>query len=98
MVTPTSYALKANRILVKKKAEVASDVYNNQLTNRGTIAGTEFTLLLLLLQAEPWSAVDHMSPIPLHIGPNRGQLPIGFSWTANCMGGANFSEKCKYIS
>lgn len=39
------YALKANRIQVKKDTEIDSDVYFNELDNKGDINGSEFTPL-----------------------------------------------------
>ena len=47
--TPSGVELKAHRIKVKKKAVVNSDVFYNQLTNNGTINGTQNTPLTLPL-------------------------------------------------
>jgi hypothetical protein len=38
--TPAGYTVKGNRIKVKKNAVVNSDVYYNELTNKGTITGS----------------------------------------------------------
>ncbi len=45
--TPPNYAIKANRITVVSGATVASNVFYNTLTNKGTITGTLSTPLAL---------------------------------------------------
>jgi hypothetical protein len=45
----SGFALKANHIQIKKDAEIDSDVYYNDLDNKGDIAGTEYSPLSLPL-------------------------------------------------
>jgi len=40
VTTPSGYSLKANRIYVDKKAKIYSDVFYNDLTNKGSIYGS----------------------------------------------------------
>jgi len=47
--TPAGYTVKGNRIFVKQSATVNSDVYYNELTNNGTLTGTQHTPLNLPL-------------------------------------------------
>ncbi len=47
VTTSAGFALKANRIKVKQGATVASDIYQNELTNNGTISGSQNSPLAL---------------------------------------------------